>query len=277
MFRQGRPDLVPRRGQRASPGDGPCDGRRSGPPSPPHRIAARGECRVAPSAEPSPQNGRAARIQPDDAAAGPARIDAGDRDRYGPRRPPLNTDVLAGGLREGRATRKEGAATGAGTRSGAVRGSGIDPGDQFPEDGWAEHEAAHRRGCAGPAPGRLHDRRPGQRLHQHFREVTGLRGSAISREVAAAGEEVDLRGRRQCNGAAVLPGAEWPVADCVHDPDWFQEALEASGYAPFDAGLIHRIKADRPSPAAGSRATPPSATTRAAPGAATASRSWSAG
>ena len=88
-------------------------------------------------------------------------------------------------------------ATSADTRSGAVRGSGIDPGDQFPEDGWAE--------------------RPG--LHA----VTDAEGRPLS-FFMTAGQVSDYTGAAAL--LASLPAAEWLVADRAYDADWFRDALK---------------------------------------------------
>ena len=87
-------------------------------------------------------------------------------------------------------------ATSAGARSGAVRGSGIDPGGQFPEDGRAE--------------------RPG--LHA----VTDARGRPPS-FFMTVGQVSDHTGAAALLGS--LPAAEWLIADRGHDADWFP-ALE---------------------------------------------------
>ena len=111
--------------------------------------------------------------------------------------------------------KKGGPTTGAAASSAEVRRSGNSPGDCFPENGWAEHQAA----CG--------DRSDGRPL----------------RFFMTAGHVSDYTGAAALLGS--LPAAGWLIADRGYDADWFREALKDKGICPCIPGRKSRGKGVR--------------------------------
>jgi transposase len=97
-------------------------------------------------------------------------------------------------------------------------------------------------------------------LNTKLNAVTDAKGRPL-KFFTTAGEVSDYTGAAALLGS--LPAAEWMIADRGYDADWFRDALK-------DKGI-------RPASLAGSHAAKPSATTSDVIGAATGSRSCSAG